>query len=335
MDYKNFLFALILLICTSCVYSQFSETYQRKIIEADSLYDLKEFKQSSKAYSEAIKSNRGEAFYIHRYNAACTFALIGEKDSAFYHLNYLATINHYNKLNHIKNDEDLLTLHQDARWAKLVEQVSFNYAEKNKYKEPKLIEMLDSVYHMDQDILSEQSRIAEEFGWVSEEVEALNLKIDSLFKITRNLVTNLLDNRGWLGSEVIGNKGNSALFLVIQHADLETQQKYLPMMRQAVKDGKAKGSSLALLEDRVQLKTGKKQVYGSQIGRLEDQTNYVRALEDPMNVDKRRAEVGLEPLNDYTQFWKFNFDAKAYLKKLPEYETILKKEYEASLEGIE
>ncbi len=38
-------------------------------------------------------------------------------------------------------------------------------------------------------------------------------------------------------------------------------------MREAVKKGNANSSSLALLEDRVALRKGEKQIYGSQIGR--------------------------------------------------------------------
>src|SRR5204863_263625 len=66
-------------------------------------------------------------------------------------------------------------------------------------------------------------------------------------------VAKILDTQGWVGPETIGRKANSALFLVVQHADHATQMKYLPMMREAVKNGKAAGSSLALLEDRVAL----------------------------------------------------------------------------------
>jgi hypothetical protein len=41
------------------------------------------------------------------------------------------------------------------------------------------------------------------------------------------------------------------LFLVIQHSDSTTQEKYLPLLKQAVKDNRAFGHDLALLEDRV------------------------------------------------------------------------------------
>ena len=89
-------------------------------------------------------------------------------------------------------------------------------------------------------------------------------------------------------------------------------------MREAVKSGKASGSSLALLEDRVALKQGKKQIYGSQIGQDSDlKLYYVLPLEDPDNVDKRRAEVGLQPLSDYVNHWQIKWDVEQYKKDLP------------------
>jgi len=53
-------------------------------------------------------------------------------------------------------------------------------------------------------------------------------------------VMKILDERGWLGKNVVGEQGNKTLFLVVQHADLEYQQKYLPMMRDAVKKRQCK-----------------------------------------------------------------------------------------------
>ena len=98
---------------------------------------------------------------------------------------------------------------------------------------------------------------------------------------------------------------------------METQVQYLPMMREAVKNGKAKGSSLALLVDRVALRQGKRQIYGSQIARDQDSpVYYVSPLEDPDNVDKRRAEVGLGPLSEYVSRWQIKWDVEQYKKDL-------------------
>jgi hypothetical protein len=77
---------------------------------------------------------------------------------------------------------------------------------------------------------------------------------------------------------------------------------------------------LALLEDRVALRTGHKQIYGSQITSNAAGENVVDALDDPENVDKRRAEVGLGPLADYVRRWNITWDPIAYQKQLPELE---------------
>jgi len=96
-------------------------------------------------------------------------------------------------------------------------------------------------------------------------------------------------------------------------------------MREAVKHGKAQASNLALLEDRVALGQGKKQIYGSQIGRdPETQLYYVSPLEDPDNVDKRREAVGLQPLAEYVSRWQIKWDVEQYKKDLPKLEYLEK-----------
>lgn len=111
---------------------------------------------------------------------------------------------------------------------------------------------------------------------------------------------------------------------MIQHADLEIQQQYLPMMREAAEKGDANGADLALLEDRVALRMGKKQIYGTQIGRdLETGEFYLMPLDDPDNVDERRAAVGLGKLQDYLSNWGLKWDVEAYKKKLPDIEARL------------
>jgi hypothetical protein len=91
------------------------------------------------------------------------------------------------------------------------------------------------------------------------------------------------------------------------------------MIREAVKKGNADPANLALLEDRVALRQGKKQIYGTQLAY--DETtgeSYVQPLEDPDNVDNRRAAIGLETLQDYLSGVGMKWDPEEYKKKLPE-----------------
>ena len=149
--------------------------------------------------------------------------------------------------------------------------------------------------------------------------------IDSLGKIMETKdsvniihVSRILDDYGWLGKDKIGPDANQTLFLVVQHSDLEIQQKYLPMIRKASLVGDASKSHLALLEDRVALREGKMQIYGSQVGQFfGSKEYYILPLKDPETVDVRRAEVGLQPLADYVKQWKIVWDPQAYIKQLP------------------
>lgn len=60
------------------------------------------------------------------------------------------------------------------------------------------------------------------------------------------------------GPDSLGERGSRTLFLVIQHSDQQTQEHYLPIMREAAQKGNADKSSLALLEDRVALAQGRR-----------------------------------------------------------------------------
>lgn len=179
--------------------------------------------------------------------------------------------------------------------------------------------MLDSIHVQDQKYRAELNGISQEFGWNSKEMMEQWDKINVIDASNLRIVEEILNKHGWLSKEEIGETANSTLFLVIQHADQLTQEKYLPMMRNAVKDGKANSKSLALLEDRVSLGKGELQVYGSQIG-----TNhvtgelYVLPLIDPDKVNERRAEVGLGKIEDYISNWDLEWDVEAYKKELPE-----------------
>jgi hypothetical protein len=261
----------------------------------------------------------GKAYPNDRYNAACSYALAGDKENAFYHLFYLAENENikYKDLDHITLDSDLNSLHADDRWNKVVTIVKANKADYEENLNMPLVKELDSIYATDQGLRRQIAEIEKEYGRNSQEMQEHWGKIQKADSINEIKVTKILDEHGWLGADVIGGKGNQTLFLVIQHADIETQIKYLPMMREAVKEGKAQSSSLALLEDRVALRQGDRQIYGSQIGRNnETGESYVLPLTDPENVNQRRAEVGLGPIEDYVSYFGFEWDLEKHKSRI-------------------
>ena len=98
-----------------------------------------------------------------------------------------------------------------------------------------LVLILDSIYVDDQEYRKQINDIGKEYGWESKELKNHSKVIEEQDSINIIKIKKILDEHGWLGADIIGNQGNTTLFLVIQHSDLETQEKYLPMMLEAVK----------------------------------------------------------------------------------------------------
>ncbi|MCB9361561.1 MAG: hypothetical protein H6588_09705 [Flavobacteriales bacterium] len=308
---------IISLFIFNAAFGQVPEKYHELKKEAVRLYDTKEYRKSAKLYQEAFDCNEGKAYPNDRYNAACSYALAKDVEQAFYHLFRLAeSQSKYKNYGHITTDTDLDILHVDKRWEELLAIVKANKEEAEKDFDKPLVALLDSIYIEDQGLRKEIEKIEKKYGYKSDEMKA-HWKLIHV-KDSANLiaVTKILDERGWLGANIVGGKGNMTIFLVIQHADSATQVKYLPMMREAVKEGNAQPSSLALLEDRVALKQGKRQIYGSQI-HTDQKTGeqYVAPLIDPENVDKRRAEVGLGKIADYAGYWNITWDIEKHKER--------------------
>ncbi|MEN2490220.1 DUF6624 domain-containing protein [Flavobacterium sp. B11] len=308
-------------IVLNCILMQ-AQTYKEWTSKADSCYRAQNYKLSVDFYEKAFKVENKDSGDF--YNAGCSAALAQENKKALNWLN-LAIDNGFEDIARMKKDNDLKSLHEDKDWKKMIArfQKKRDIVEVN-YDKPLQKELLD-IYAEDQDIRGVAMKIIKTDGRGSKALDSIG-KIMS-YKDSINLirVIKILDEKGWVGKDVVGSQASQALFLVIQHADLKYQQKYLPMMRDAVKKGNAKASSLALLEDRVALREGGKQIYGSQVmNHPITKKPFVSPLEDPDNVDKRRASVGLGTLSDYLKYWNATWDVEAYKKELPELEEIIR-----------
>jgi hypothetical protein len=186
---------------------------------------------------------------------------------------------------------------------------------------PELAKQLDSIYEEDQKYRKQIGPIIKEHGQDSKEFQELAMTMIKTDASNLAVVEQILNNYGWLGPDAVGKKANQTLFLVVQHADLETQKQYMPMMEQAVIDGKAKPQNFALLKDRVLLGMGKKQLYGSQIGSDKSTGKYyVKPIENPENVNQRRKEMGLGPIEDYVKRWQIEWSVENHLKYIEQFE---------------
>jgi hypothetical protein len=108
---------------------------------------------------------------------------------------------------------------------------------------------------------------------------------------------------GWPSHELVGRDGSEAAFVLVQHSDYMLQKDVLPLVKNAFLTGTLRGQDFALLQDRVLVKEGKPQIYGTQF-KITGNDLVPDPIEDELNVDRRRADVGLPSLAEYLDFAK-------------------------------
>lgn len=145
---------------------------------------------------------------------------------------------------------------------------------------------------VDEDSLTEQEKGDHAALWA--EVSGIDAENTAWLK-------NIVMEQGWPRYSIVGVDAGDAAWLLVQHADADPsfQRLCLDLMRELPADEMSQ-SSLAMLTDRVLLKEGKSQIYGTQFV-VSDGEWVPLNLENIENVDVRRAEVGMPPLAEYKE----------------------------------
>ena len=137
----------------------------------------------------------------------------------------------------------------------------------------------------------------------SPDFETIRVEMLSVDSRNQTYVSGLLDNHGW--PEKLSDCANKAIFHVINHASHEFQEKYFALVVEKAEQGIVLKSDAATLEDRILMRTRKKQKYGTQTINHKtkdgDDLTYVWPIEDEEKIDELRASVGLPPISLYLQ----------------------------------
>ncbi len=145
----------------------------------------------------------------------------------------------------------------------------------------------------------------------------------------RAIVFPILDSVGI--PDGLTEKAREALFLVVQHSDVEHQRKYIDLFDAAAKKGLVARADVATMRDRILMYEGRPQIYGTQTftpnrtiiinsdggKRIADDgednggetsasqpTAYLWPVESADGLDARRAEVGLPPMDTYIELFR-------------------------------
>jgi len=314
---KSQIIFLLIIITTIKGFSQNTSEYSKLIGEGWKLCLSKDYKSSAELYEKAFELYQNVPLND-RYNALCIYALANNKDKAFHQLFIIANELKWTNYDHLINDTDLDNLHTDDRWVELSNLILKNKNEEEAHFDKDMIVVLDQIYFDDQSTRNKIRSTEEKYGRESREMDILwqdILKRDSINLIK---VSKILDEKGWPDKNLIGERGTSTLFLVIQHADQNTQEKYLPIIKKAMENKNLPKSQYAMFYDRLLLRRGERQIYGTQLAMSkESKLPYVLPLESPENVDKRRAEMGLNTMQENLNRWNITWDVEEYIKILP------------------
>jgi hypothetical protein len=291
----------LIILISFLAFSLQAQTFEEIIKSGDTFYDEEKYLESAKEYNKAFEIKEGSSGQY--YNAACSWALTGDTIQSIKYLN-LSADNGWKNLKHIKRDKDLQSLHSVQAWSQVLDKVQANIDEYEKDFDKLLKEQLEQIYVRDQ-MLRQLYRDAEEkFSKESDEMKYFWELVSEQDSINELEVIKIIDQKGWVGKSLVGGQANMTFWLVIQHAPLETQEKYLPLLKKSVLEGESSGSHMALLEDRIQMRNEKPQTYGSQITTdKETGQQVVYAIWEPEYVNQRRKEVGLGPIEDYVKRW--------------------------------
>ena len=101
------------------------------------------------------------------------------------------------------------------------------------------------------------------------------------------LVTRILSESGYPRKSRVGDFATQTVWIVIQHSDLGRMKQYLPQLEEAARRGDLAPAYLAATKDRIDIREGRPQKYGTQFN---------CPLLDSLRVNEWRQEVGLSPI---------------------------------------
>jgi len=302
-------------------------TLQEWSQKADEQYDEKNYGDAVKSYKNGFKIEAPGSSML--YNAACTAALAGKKSLAFKWLKQSIEKGWRNK-SWMNEDPDFNSIKSGKKWDAvnlLVDEKIAAFEASLKY--PEIRKELLAMQEEDQ-IWRRKIRTAEN----EEEKEKVGDKIGEIDTKNTARMKKIIDEIGWPLISDVGKDGASAAWLLVQHADRQPQfqAKCLPMLEKAFREDEASGSNYAYLFDRVALKLGNKQRFGSQAMGGDDDRQF-SPIEEEWLVSERRAEYNVNPsIEEYAKIMGFEYTVPTKEEALEKEKKKIKKYEALSLE---
>lgn len=284
-----FVFSLWGLYSFSPVMGQKNNLHYKNLVDsAHNAIKAQNHQQALDFYLDAF-SEKSPQNPIHLYEAAVVSAKTSHKRLAFMFLN-MAVEDGFSYYEHALQNKDFPGL-DDTKFNQYLKRIKETDSLMNY-----LTIRLDSVFKMDQiwrKRWMETSPDSPDYERIRQQI----IETDSLNLIE---IENIISEYGIWGESLRSPGAKNTMFLVIQHAPLAVQERYLDQMEDAVERGEIGSRNFALLIDRMMLRKNGVQKYGTQCTIVNGKAE-ARNLIDSMKVDEYRKEVGLGPLSKYLE----------------------------------
>lgn len=299
MKHLNLFIVLILLsnICFS----------QKPVSEGDRLRQEGNLEAAIEKYK--IDYNKSPNSRENTYNLACAYALTFQKDSAYHYLNI--ALKEDTSLWALA-DSDLYALINDSRWAD-IERAQLNRFQDHhgKLEQPDYTLKLLNIILKDQalDYYIDQAKSSYmKHGHIPQWYYPLGSYKQEIYKNEYDRMLQLIEQYGWPKYSKVGTLAADAPLLVINHHESDAvRQQHLAQIKQACMEEEGSCMEFAKIQDRILVNENKPQIYGMQFRYNSERNLEPFPIKDPEYVDKRRKEIGLEPLKDYLKR-KINFE---------------------------
>lgn len=166
--------------------------------------------------------------------------------------------------------------------------------------------LLRVVHDRDQAVREEVIRLSQQVPPSADSLMAAYARMQAVDAENQRVVSDLL-GRGW--PEGLPDEANETIWLVIDHAGLGMQKRWMPLIQRQAEAGRISKSSYATLLDRMLMREKRPQRYGTQtvsVSRMieGDSTRMERQcwlwpVENPDRLDSLRDAMGLIPVAVY------------------------------------
>lgn len=166
--------------------------------------------------------------------------------------------------------------------------------------------LLAEVWHKDQHVRLQMQELtkAVSIDGKTEFIDSLITLSESVERIDKENIA-VIDSLLQQGlPKDLSKESYKTIWIVIDHASLEKQEQYLPVIEKMSLEGLIEIDNYAILFDRIAMKQNIPQRYGSQsiqFGSPDNMYLYIWPVENAETLDSLRATVGMGPILEYLE----------------------------------